>query len=194
MASGHLTVITGPMFSGKTSRLCFELNRYSDIGFNVLYINSKRDIRVDGIMSTHASGTSLSGKITKLKVNECTEEALGQLGVDPNDYDVIGIDEASFFPSLDNVLRWVDDLHKIVIVSGLDNDFKRESFGHVVTLSRHADVVLKLNAHCHLCLEEKKVVDAPFSLRVVQSDEKILAGGKESYLAVCRKHWCAKMK
>lgn len=194
MTSGHLTVIMGPMFSGKTSKLCFELNRYSDIGLNVLYINSKRDIRNDSDMSTHASGTSLSSKIIKVKINECTDNALASRGLCILDYDVIGIDEASFFPSLDDVLQWVDIYKKIVIVSGLDNDFKRELFGHVVTLSRHADVVHKLNAHCHLCLEEKKVVDAPFSLRIVESEEKVLAGGKDAYLAVCRKHWCERMK
>lgn len=180
----HLTVILGPMFSGKTSRLCFELNRYADIGMKVLYINSTQDTRSD-MMSSHSSGTVLNKRITTVKV-----ESLNNIVdiINVHLYDVIGVDEASFFDDLSEIIEWVDYNEKIVIVSGLNNSFKREPFGHVVDLSRHADEVIKLNAKCHLCLKEGHVVDAPFSYRIGENKDEVLIDDTK-YLALCRKHW-----
>lgn len=183
--SGHLTVYHGPMFAGKSSRLRDELNRYVDLGFKVLYINSEKDERAS-IMSTHCSGgTLLSDKIAHAKYDSFPETATME------SFDVIGIDEGQFFDNLvPFVLDLVDNHHKIVICVGLDGNVKREKFGSVIELTLHADKSEKLTAKCHYCLKENQTItDAPFTKNIGYMEGTVSIGGADKYVALCRHHW-----
>ena len=86
---GYLDLIIGPMFSGKTEFLLRELNIFSIMGANVLYVNHELDTRGD-IFSTHNPSllnTSITFHNKKLKT---AKDILDY----SNDYVVIGIDEA----------------------------------------------------------------------------------------------------
>lgn len=181
MAQLHL--IIGPMFSGKTTKLLSELVLMSDIRRKCLYINYSQDNRTDchrdQVITTHHSHfSSLPETITTIKVN-CLSE------VNPEPYDVIGVDEGQFYPDLHRVTEWVY-AGKLVIVSALDGDYQRCPFTEVLNLIPEADTVRKCRAYCLNCLDRGCYTPAPFTKRIVDSDQRILIGGRDSYIPVCR--------
>ncbi|XP_062088145.1 pentatricopeptide repeat-containing protein At4g16470 isoform X2 [Humulus lupulus] len=99
--------------------------------------------------------------------------------------DVIGIDEAQFFGDLYDFCREAADLDgKTVIVSGLDGDYLRRSFGSVLDIIPLADSITKLSARCELCGKP-----ALFTLRKTQEKQTELIGGADVYMPVCRGHY-----
>ncbi len=58
--------------------------------------------------------------------------------------------------------------------------------------------MVKLNAKCHTCLNNLKGLDdivlrdnvatAPFTARVIKSNEQTLVGGSDLYIPLCRYH------
>lgn len=189
MTSGYLNVALGSMFAGKTDHLLRSLGRWLDVnpGCKVIYINHVWDTRSTEDMSTHASHTQLP---TKLTTRKC--QNLGE--VDVTQYRVIGVDEAQFFSDLVPTVRhWVEDLHKVVYVVGLDGTFDRKPFGEVLNLLPLADEYHKLYAVCKECIEEhaNSFVPAAFTRRFAKSSEVIAIGAGEIYQPVCRKHWRA---
>jgi thymidine kinase len=102
-------------------------------------------------------------------------------------YHTIIVDEGQFFPDLkETVINWLNNLSINIIIGGLDGDFNKEPIGSILELIPHADKCTKLNSLCNIC---KDGTEAPFSLRLVASKDKILVGGSESYIPVCRKHY-----
>jgi hypothetical protein len=60
---------------------------------------------------------------------------------------VIGIDEAQFFCDLKQyVIKWCEEYNKNITVIGLDGDFKRNVFGHILDLIPVCDNFYKLKA------------------------------------------------
>ncbi|NMB92181.1 MAG: thymidine kinase, partial [Parcubacteria group bacterium] len=126
------------------------------------------------------------GKIEAIPVS-CSREILEKL---KKDVKVIGIDEGQFFDT--EVIKIIRDLikqDKIVIVAGLDMDFRGEPFGPMPELMAMADEVLKLHAICVICGD-----DATMTQRIINgkpahySDPTILIGAEEKYEARCRQH------
>jgi len=122
-----LTLILGPMYSGKST----ELLKYRDA--NTLIINHSYDTRTDGV-STHDG--------FELPARKCMELP------DCSGYDTVLIDEAQFFDSLDGV----ENLAKNVVVAGLSGDYLQQPFGKILDLIPKADKVIFLTAKC-LCGE-----------------------------------------
>jgi len=176
-----IDIITGPMYCGKTTETIGKLIVYHEIGMRTLYVNTKMDTRSDNAFSTH-NKTVGSVPFDCVKVEDLRECKV-------ENYDVIAIDESQFFDNLkDIVLDWVERQNKIVIISGLSGDFQRNKFGQIVDLFPYADTVTKLSSFCMECKKnENKITPAHFTKRTVHADSKILIGGKESYIPVCRK-------
>jgi len=109
-------------------------------------------------------------------------------GFDVSKYDVIAVDEAQFFRDLkENVLKWVEKMKKIVIVGGLNGDFKRDNFGRINELISYCDTITKLNSFCVLCRKRGIMKAGLFSKRVnLEDDSTVLIGGKDVYLPTCR--------
>jgi thymidine kinase len=181
---GKLSLIIGPMMSGKTSSLISELTRYVDLEIPVGYINSEEDTRGEAFSSHNSSLTQISPKIKTIKT-KCL--------LDINDayldgLDVIAIDEAQFFTDLlVFVKKWLKR-GKIIYVAGLDGDIEQKIFGDLVYLIPYATEVRKLNAVCEICRKEKKIIPAPFTLRKKQNMERKAIGGKDLYYPVCNLH------
>lgn len=190
----YLICYTGPMFSGKTSQLLRELIKMKDINpeLNILLVNHSLDNRNNGQLSSHHS---LQLKVPDT-INYNTIDKLSDLNVD--NYQVIGIDEAQFFPDLySSVISWlVKGL--IVYCSGLTLDYKAQKFGQLLDLIPHADIHHKLKAKCRLCLDELKnkdihipyhnTPDAIYTKRLTSNEQQILIGAKLDYIPVCRYH------
>ena len=98
---------------------------------------------------------------------------------------MVFIEEAQFF---NNLYEFVNKhlINKSFVIAGLDGDFKRNPFGDILKLIPLADKVKKLNALCKFC---KDGTEAPFTKRLIVSDEIKLVGGSDSYASVCRKHY-----
>lgn len=105
-----LTLIIGPMKSGKSLELIARVAPYEFADKKVLYIQSKTDVRDEGITSR----IGLNTKAVRVK----------SLIDVKNGVDVIGIDEVHMFPTSDArvIEKWVLG-GKEVFVTGLDLDY-----------------------------------------------------------------------
>ncbi|CAN6289025.1 unnamed protein product [Urochloa humidicola] len=179
--SGEIHVIVGPMFAGKTTALLRRVQAEAGSGRTVALIKSDKDNRygLDSVV-TH-DGTKMG--CWALSELSNFHEKLGMEAYDK--IDVIGIDEAQFFDDLyDFCCKAADRDGKIVVVAGLDGDYKRKKFGSVLDIVPLADSVTKLTARCELCGRR-----AFFTLRKTQDTKTELIGGADVYMPVCRQHY-----
>ena len=194
---GSLTVIFGPMFSGKTTRLIQELTRFVDVTLEshstkCLLINHTFDDRNPELkVSSHASSfKGVSDLIEIVQVSSLQE-------VSYENYDVIGIDEGQFYSDLETVIQWVNN-GKNVIISGLISDAFMNPFGKIYTLIPFSDNVIQCHAICSECIKNHgriitpdalSAMKAPFTFRLNKSDSQIEVGASDKYIPVCRHHY-----
>lgn len=181
---GFLEIFYGPMYCGKTSSLLRRLNIFAEMGLKILYVNHSFDDRSEEDFSTHNPIITTLGKITFSKKVGTLREVLEE----SREYDVIGIDEAQFFPDLkDSVMEMVEKDGKKVIVAGLSGDYMRRPFGQIYDLFPLADKRNELEPFCALCVQNHRLFrPAIFTKRMVNSDDQVIIGGKETYLPSCR--------
>lgn len=189
---GTLHVFTGPMFSGKTTKLLNELTLLSDLNIenNIVLINHSLDNRdIKNKVSSHSS--SYKGLSDNIKIIRSSS----LLEIDTEDFDIIGIDEANFYEDLIPAVKlWLDKgIH--IYCAGLDGNYKMEKFGHIAELLPISDTFVKLNALCKLCLEcgnynPKNLPTAAFTSKLFNDSELIDIGGSDKYMSVCRTHFC----
>lgn len=178
---GEIHVIVGPMFAGKTTALLRRVQVEAGTGRNVALIKSDKDNRygLDSVV-TH-DGTKMP--CWALPELSSFQDKLGTEAYDK--VDVIGIDEAQFFDDLHEFCcKAADRDGKIVVVAGLDGDYKRNKFGSVLDIIPLADSVTKLTARCELCGRR-----AFFTLRKTRETKTELIGGADVYMPVCRQHY-----
>ena len=193
-SQSRLDILVGSMMAGKTSALIRKLTILAEMGLSALYINHGIDNRSDANYSTHSPLLKNQDlNITTMKTTDLSCIATSDI----SQFDVIGIDEAQFFDEslIHFVHDMVDNHKKYVLVVGLDGDFKRQKFGHILDLIPFADNVAKLHAFCKRCASERKVlVNALFTHYTAAeqfSDDSIKVGGAEKYEAVCRECYLA---
>ena len=174
----RLEIILGPMFSGKSTELLRRISRYEAIGQKILLINHTNDSRTGDSVKTH-------DKITRTALKTDNLEELLQT-TEYKEADVIGIDEAQFFTGLRDFVLATESKHKIIIMSGLDGDYKREAFGEILQCIPLCDSVVKLSA---MCMISKDGTPGIFSKRIVNNSLQTLVGASETYVAASRKHY-----
>lgn len=179
-----LTVFTGPMFSGKTTKLVESITNLVDsIQTSAMIINHSIDVRSTNVISTHSSTTkNISYKIKQIKTNKLCD-------VDVSGFDVIGIDECQFFGDLyEAVVKWLA-LGKRIYASGLDGNAKQELFGDTYRLLPIANDFYKLKSICTICRVPEKTASFTRRLETSENHEsEIDVGGADKYIAVCRFH------
>ncbi|XP_068087141.1 uncharacterized protein [Anabrus simplex] len=163
-------IIFGPMFSGKTTELIRRLKRYQIANYRCLIVKYANDVRysTDGI-STHDKQTLPAVATDKL------------IGINAEEYDVIGIDEGQFFNDVVRCCEALANQGKIVIVAALDGTYQRIPFGDILNLVPLAEDVIKLHAVCMNCFR-----DASYTKRISNEQELEVIGGADKYMAVCR--------
>jgi len=184
--SGEISIILGPMFSGKSTELyregCRKLAVLVD-KTKVLLVNSQKDSRFgeDNIIKTH-DGTYICAK----KVSMLSELYNTSLYTNAN---AILIDEAQFFDDLYDFVVCACNTHgKQVIIAGLDGDYRRIPFGNgdILKLIPQANHIKKLSALCMICADGKTA--APFTARICADTEQTVVGASDKYISVCRMH------
>jgi thymidine kinase len=181
MAKGSLTVITGPMFSNKSGELIRLATVHRIAGRKVGLFKHSLDDRYEGLerISTHGGQSAEAEPVG----------SSATIGLVASSYEVIAVDEAQFFDDglADVCARLVDD-GLIVIVAGLDRNFKGEPFGPMAELMALADDVMKLRAVCMKC----RSLDGSMTQRLIdgrpasRTSPVILIGAAETYEARCR--------
>ncbi len=195
---GSLTVICGSMCSGKSEELIRQVGRFIIAGFNVLVfkpsIDNREILKLDLNPLSYIS--SRSGSWTKcMAVTNCEEILKTALD---EDVDVVAIDEVMFFS--EDCKNFIDIIHKllaakkVIIVAGLDLNFRGEPFGPMPDLLAIADNVEKLTAICSVCQDDtycitQRLIDgAPAHyndpLIVVEGSKSV---GDSKYEPRCRK-------
>lgn len=191
---GHIELVTGPMFAGKSEELIRRLKRLMIADFKVQVFKPSIDDRysVDSI-SSHNKSMIKAIRVTK------TQDIVDNL---EKDTDIIGIDEVQFLDSaiVELLERWASS-GKTAIVSGLDLDFKSEPFYFMdkeltmADLMVRADNVLKLTAVC-VFKENGKICgsDATRSQRLINGSPAsyysplVMVSASELYEPRCRRH------
>ncbi len=175
---GKLDLYIGPMFSGKSTELIRQIRLFQK-KHKVLVIKPLIDSRYNSDKITSHNYGSVECKVLN-RLDEISDQ-------DVNDYNTIVVDEGQFFEDLfQTVTRWVDNFPINIIVGGLNGDYQRNPIGQILELIPYSDHCYKLNSICNMC---EDLVEAPFTLRLVNSSDKVLVGGSESYIPVCRKHF-----
>ncbi len=176
---GKLELIIGPMFSGKSTELIRRIRLYQTINKKILVLKPIIDSRYNQNKITSHNYESVNCKVLE-KLSDISDEEI-------NNYHIIVVDEGQFFTDLVPIItKWIENFNIDIVIGGLDGDFQRKPFENILDLIPYADKCYKLNSLCNFC---KDGTEAPFSFRLIKSEDKILIGGSESYIPVCRKHF-----
>lgn len=204
---GLVSLIMGPMFAGKTTRLIQIMRDYALARQRVLIVRPATDARRPGpVLRTHSglsSGPGPDGSDelpvrTLHLLQELFDElegldGLGELAGGPHELaggpgepggpvTVVGVDEGQFFPDLAAGCERLARRGVRVYVAALDSDFRRRAFPAVRALLPLCDFVGKLQGVCMRCARRPSA----FSRRLARGGGQVLVGGGESYQAVCR--------
>lgn len=170
---GHIEVICGCMFSGKTEELIRRLKRAKIARQQVEIFKPKVDVRYDDVnVVSHDSNS----------IHSTPVDSSEQILLMTSNVDVVGIDEAQFFDEgLPAVCQKLADRGIRVVVAGLDMDYLGKPFGPIPHMMAISEYVTKVHAICIRCGNL-----ANFSHRIVSNDSRILLGEQESYVPLCR--------
>lgn len=209
-SNARLHLITGPMFSGKTTKLInyvddYVLNNVSQTSNSISLPNEHQNktIVFKYFLDDRYSSTQISTH------NKVMRPAISCQSLTPhleecNDKEVVAIDEAQFFDDLYEFIHLLIESRNTtdgatslppldIIVDSLDGDFLRHPFGQVLDLIPICDTFTKLRTLWNPDDEEPseqdslfKIIGASFSLRTIKSSKLKLIGGEESYKAATR--------
>jgi thymidine kinase len=175
---GHIEVVCGPMFSGKTEELIRRVKRAQIARQRVQIFKPMIDNRYHDENVVSHSAQSIEAQPI-----ECSSDILEHL------YDstrVVAIDEVQFFN--EDIIPVVKKLVRRgirVILAGLDQDYRGVPFGPIPHLMAVADRVDKVQAICTVC-------GGPATKtfrKNVEDDAQVLVGETDLYEARCGNHF-----
>lgn len=173
--TGHIEVICGSMFSGKTEELIRRIRRAEIAKQRIKVFKPKIDNRYSEFNIVSHSEQSFPSEVIE-DASEILEKSF--------DVEVIGIDEAQFFGNnLLDICQTLADSGKRVIVAGLDQDYRAKPFDPMPQLLAIAEYITKTLAICVVC-----GAPANRTHRNTESKDRVLVGGGNHYEARCRLH------
>lgn len=182
MKKGKLTVIAGPMFAGKTTKLLTLFSVLSNLGYSILCFKAEAK-KVNGMGHTKSHDERpLPVIYVSMDQPEKILQYVGKDGIQK-----VIIDAVHFFPK-DRVLKIIRTLLAQgidVYVNGVIFDYRKQEFGATRALMNIADECLELFSICVRCGSK-----APYTERISGGTEQAIAttGTKRAeYIAVCAK-------
>lgn len=175
---GKLTVIAGPMFSGKTGKLVALVDVFTRMGHSVLTVKPKIDDRYGAKKEIH----SHDHKHSKALVMDAESKERMLEKILATGADKVIVDEVQFFDK-EKIKAVIVALKKKgihVIAAGLLYDYKRQPFGATPDLVGLADEYLELMSVCQKCGGL-----ARHSQRLGGKKGVIEVGAADKYIAVC---------
>ncbi len=179
---GHVELICGSMFSGKSEELIRRIKRAQIARQRVQVFTHAIDVRYGT-----AKVASHSGDDWDAHPVQRASQILEQLQPDVT---VVAVDEAQFFDwEIADVVNTLAQRGLRVILAGLDTDFRGEPFGPMPVLMAQAEQLDKLNAICMVCggpasRTQRLVNGQPAGY----DDPVVIVGAQEMYEARCRHH------
>lgn len=179
MARGCIITHTGPMFSGKTTALLEDVQRFDTVA---AFVPATDDRYESGAITSH-SGDSLAAAVLD------PGDPGAMLDPIEDGVDAVVVDEAQFFAdALVQVLARLRDAHS-VLVAGLARDFRGEPFGPMPAVLSAADTVHHHTARCDTCggpaSRTQRLIDGEPAPR---SAPTVDVAGTEKYEARCTEH------
>jgi thymidine kinase len=174
---GRIEVISGCMFSGKTTELIRRIRRYMLANKECILVKHTMDDR-------YSSSSVVSHDERQMEAIVCSD--LSSLKY--SNAQIVAIDEGQFYTNLFEVCRELANEGKVVIVAALDATYLRTPFENVSRLCADAESITKLFAVCQREKDGKTCgCDASFTWRTASRDKPIeYVGGSEMYIPVCR--------
>jgi thymidine kinase len=175
--AGHIEVVVGCMYSGKTEELIRQIRRAELANLPFQVFKPRID---DRYSKNHIASHSQQKFPTQLI--DSAEEIMQNLR--PNTR-VVGLDEGQFFDEkVIHVANLMAKNGRRVVIAGLDTDWQGRPFGFMPQLMAIADLVRKQHAICMVCGGP-----ATRTQRLVHDDSDILVGSDRIYEARCREHF-----
>jgi len=183
-----LTVITGCMFSGKSSALISKGIAHVIAGNGVIAFKPANDDRYDlDNITTHHGDKFLAYAVPVDNLWDDANEVFSKYPLGDLEINVILIDEAQFFKKseiLMSINEWNEWAH--VIIAGLSQDSFGKPFGAMPELLSIADNIVCLRAVCSKC---KRVNAATKTYRKINNNEQVAVGGIDMYEPRCFGCW-----
>ena len=178
MTEGMLTLIVGPMFSGKTTELHRLFERKTRAGVSCLLVKYTKDVRysTDHVVS-HKDMFGNYRQIPCYNINYLRELDSLIFTYKP---ETIFIDEIQFFSDKE-VIEEILNKKINVTASGLNGDWQRKMFAGMADLFALAYDIKMFQAVCAFCSSE----NACYSKKIT---EEAGIGGEEKYRSAC--HEC----
>lgn len=169
-----INIYTGPMFSGKSTRLIQEYNKFYNKE-NILVLKPVKDTRTKS--KIRARGLDID--VTALSIKDLFEiPDIIKLDKYKNNR-VIFIDEAQFLTGDVSIISSLSlngyDFH----IAGLNQTSEQTPFGIMPNLMAIADNIELIKAKCKICNK-----DAQYTYCLVHKDNEILVGSNE-YIPIC---------
>jgi len=177
---GKLTVMAGPMFAGKTTKLLTLFSVLSNLDYSILCFKAEaRPVRGMGSTKSHDERPL---PVIYISMNE-PEKIMQYVGHDG--IQKVIIDAVHFFPR-ERILKVV----KIMLSQGIDvyvnrliYDYRKKEFGAMRALMKKADHCLELYSICVRCGGI-----APYTERISGGKDQLIGTTgprKAEYIAVC---------
>ena len=171
MKAGKITLLLGPMFSGKSSILLNEIDKATIAKIPCCIVRPKTDTRE---FFTHS----------KWEFRSFDHYNVDELENIPADkYEVICIDEGQFFNSLHYTLEWAKK-GKRIFISALNGDRHQKEWKSTQEMIPLVDEIIFLKAVCSKCGS----YEASFSFKEhdTSTSQVDIGGSAESFIALCR--------
>jgi thymidine kinase len=169
---GHLELIRGPMFAGKTTALLERLARADATGCSVVALKPQRDTR---------SGSATLRSHTGATWPAIAVGTAGEIHPAAGVAEMVVIDEAHFFDhDLADACAKLIGAGLSVVAAGVDWDHRGVLFDSMARLIEIADTVTRLTTGCARC-----GAPAEFTQRLVADNARIVVGGAEAYEPRC---------
>ncbi|OGG08653.1 hypothetical protein A2154_00805 [Candidatus Gottesmanbacteria bacterium RBG_16_43_7] len=179
---GKLTVIAGPMFAGKTTKLLTLFSVLSNLNYSVLCFKAEARF-INGIGHTQSHDErSLPVIYIQMKSPQKILQYVGREGIQK-----VIIDAVHFFPK-EQIISVIQKLlnKKIdVYVNGLIYDYRKREFGATKTLMSQADECIEQFSICVKC-GAKAAHTERIAGGTARSIETV-GSRKAQYIAVCAK-------
>lgn len=182
---GEVTVVAAAMFAGKTNRAIWEAKRWERGGKRVLAFKHPLDDRYAGKSQLNTHDEITYPCIAESDLLEIYRQVVEK------DAEVVIIDETQFYIGREKLfLAMVEQMAadgRMVVLVGLDLDFRGEPFGPMGALMAIADHVEKLKWVCANCgsvhagRTQRMIGDKPANY----DDELIQVGAEDSYQTRC---------
>lgn len=171
---GHIELIIGPMFSGKSTELLRRINRFNISKHKCILIKYLNDNRYN-------SNNVITHDKIEYNILSIKTDNISNIFNELNKYDIIGIDEGQFYKDI-NLVNNLANNGKIIIIAALDCTFEMKPFTNIIEIIHLCEKIVKLNSICMKCYKN----NASFNKRITNDTNLELIGGTDKYISICR--------